>query len=203
MTAEASEPRWRRLGPDERRSDILAAAIKAFGEQPYDAVQMADLARRAGVARTLVHHYFGTKRDLYLEVVRAMMFVPPLGERVRAEGDRHDRIEAIVGWLMDVVEKHGRGWLAMAGSGAGDPEVQALLDEADDLAAERVLDFLGHVATPAQREAAHAAIRAFGGMAKAMSRELIERRSLSGRQARQLLSVALEAILDDLEPPSR
>ena len=47
-----------------------------FGEQPYATVQMAELAREAGVARGLLNHYFGTKRDLYVEVVRAMMIVP-------------------------------------------------------------------------------------------------------------------------------
>ena len=74
----ADEPRWRRLGPDARRNEILAVAIRVFGEQPYAAVQMAEIAREAGVARGLLNHYFGTKRDLYVEVVRALMIVPEI-----------------------------------------------------------------------------------------------------------------------------
>ncbi|HZY75057.1 MAG TPA: helix-turn-helix domain-containing protein, partial [Jatrophihabitantaceae bacterium] len=73
-TAEA--PRWRRLGPDERREQILDCAVRLFGERPYAAVSTTDIARAAGVARGLLNHYFGTKRDLYLEVVKAMVQMP-------------------------------------------------------------------------------------------------------------------------------
>ncbi|MGW5520802.1 hypothetical protein [Gordonia sp. NPDC003950] len=41
----ASEPRWRRLDPDDRRQAILESAIAAFGKQSYAAVQMAEVAR--------------------------------------------------------------------------------------------------------------------------------------------------------------
>ncbi|GAA4817285.1 TetR/AcrR family transcriptional regulator [Nocardioides caeni] len=199
MSAETTEPRWRRLGPDARRTDILVAAVRHFTDRPFPEVGIAAIAEDAGVTRALVHHYFGTKRGLYLASVRAMMFVPALDGALPTDVGRPERIRAIVGWLMDVVEQHGRSWLAMAGSGAGDPEVQAVLDEADDLAAERVLDYLGFAGDAAQLRDAHAAVRAFGGLAKAMGRELVERRSLTGDQARSLLSSALEAMLDDLD----
>ncbi len=34
-----------------------------------------ELAELAGVTRGVVHHYFGTKRGLYLEVVRRMVLL--------------------------------------------------------------------------------------------------------------------------------
>jgi len=201
VTASA-EPRWRRLEPDERRDQILAAAVRHFGERPYAEVGVAEIAADAGVARALVNHYFGNKRELYLAVVRTMMFVPPLDDRLRPGGTREERVEMVVGWLVDVVEAHGHSWLAMAGAGGpgADPEVQALLDEADDLAADRVLEIIEFRGTAKQRAAAHAAIRAFGGMVKATSRELIERRSMSSAQARRQLVAALTAVLDAALP---
>ncbi len=112
------EPRWRRLEPDERRSAILTAAIRVFGEQPYGSVQMAAVAKEAGVARGLLHHYFGTKRDLYLEVVRAMMFVPMLDDVDLPEGGTlRERVTASVDWLMKVLAAHGRTWLAVGVDG--------------------------------------------------------------------------------------
>jgi len=59
-------PRWNRLGADVRREQILTAAAKLFGERPYSAISTTELAEAAGVTRGLLHHYFGTKRDLYL-----------------------------------------------------------------------------------------------------------------------------------------
>ena len=74
--AEADAPARRRLDPDERRAQILGRAIEMFGERPYAAVSTAELAQRAGVARGLINHYFGNKRDLYLAVVRRMVTLP-------------------------------------------------------------------------------------------------------------------------------
>src|SRR5258708_39592972 len=74
--APARAPRWQRLDHDERRRQILQCARRLFSERPYASVSTTELAREAGVARGLLHHYFGAKRDLYLEVVRTMMRVP-------------------------------------------------------------------------------------------------------------------------------
>ena len=57
--------------PDERGRQILAGARRLFGERPYAEVSTTEIARAADIARGLINHYFGTKRDLYLEVVHA------------------------------------------------------------------------------------------------------------------------------------
>ena len=62
-------PRGRRLTPDARREQILVAARKLFSERPFTSVTTADVAEAAGVARSLVHHYFGGIRELFLAVV--------------------------------------------------------------------------------------------------------------------------------------
>src|SRR3982751_2655143 len=67
----------RRLEPDARRAQILSVAVRLFGERGWADVSTTDVAREAGVARGLVNHYFGTKKDLYLEVIRVMLTVPP------------------------------------------------------------------------------------------------------------------------------
>src|SRR5690606_33424180 len=65
-----------RLESDERRRQILDAARALLATRPYNEVSMADLAEAAGVARGLLHHYFGSKRDLYLAIVRDTVRVP-------------------------------------------------------------------------------------------------------------------------------
>jgi len=53
---------------DDKRQQILAAAVRVFAAQGYEASRVGDVAREAGVAYGLVYHYFGSK-DAVLEAV--------------------------------------------------------------------------------------------------------------------------------------
>lgn len=56
----------RRPGSEDTRGRILAAAREAFGELGYEAASIRRIASRAGVDAALLHHYFGTKQQLFL-----------------------------------------------------------------------------------------------------------------------------------------
>lgn len=56
-------------GATDARSRILAAAAEEFGAFGYDAATVRGIAARAGVDPALVHHYFGTKADLFAETI--------------------------------------------------------------------------------------------------------------------------------------
>src|SRR3954447_89986 len=91
--AVVEPPRWRRLEPDARREQILECAVRLFGERPYASVSTTDIAREAGVARGLLNHYFGTKRDLSLEVVRALVTLPEMAEAEAGTGSLRTRVQ--------------------------------------------------------------------------------------------------------------
>lgn len=203
MTAPA--PRWRRLEPDERREQILACAIKLFGERPYSAVSTTELAREAGVARGLINHYFGTKRDLYLEVVRKMVTFPEHAVRRLPKGSLAERVEGTVAWFLDMVSLHPKTWLAAIGAeGIGDdPEVERILAEADDLAAERVLEAVDLADVTEHREELHAMVRAYGGLVKSTAREWLIRGTMPREHVQLLLTDTLLAILRDTFPAVR
>ena len=61
-----STPRGRRPGSPDTRSDILAAARELFAERGFGATSVRAVAAAAGVDPALVHHYFGTKEDLFV-----------------------------------------------------------------------------------------------------------------------------------------
>ncbi len=203
MTTAA--PRWRRLEPDERREQILACAIKLFGERPYSAVSTTELAQQAGVARGLINHYFGTKRDLYLEVVRQMVTFPEHAVDHLPKGSLTERVDAAVAWFLDMVSLHPKTWLAAIGAeGVGDdPEVERILAEADDTAAERVLEAvdLAHVA--AHRDELRAMIRTYGALVKAAAREWLIRGTMPREHVQLLLTNTLLSILRDTFPAVR
>ncbi|KJV01926.1 MULTISPECIES: TetR/AcrR family transcriptional regulator [Nocardiaceae] len=191
----ASTPKWNRLEPDERRTQILAAAVRLFGDKPYAEVSMADVAAAAGVARGLIHHYIGSKRDLYLECVRFLVTVPPIEDVHLPTGSVEERARGSVHWLVGVIEAHGTAWVSVASGSGVDQQVAQILDEADDLAAERVLDATAFETHRGDRRIATSAVRAFGGMVKAAGREWLVRGTLTRDQVETLLTDVLVTVL--------
>ena len=61
----------RRPGNQDTREAIIAAAREAFAEKGYDRASIRAIATGAGVDPALVHHYFGTKDQLFLATVNA------------------------------------------------------------------------------------------------------------------------------------
>ncbi len=192
-----SEP-GRRLAPDARREEILAGAHRLFAARPYAQVSTTDIAAEAGVARGLLNHYFGTKRDLYVEVVRRLAAVPEVEPQL-VTGSLKARVDLGVSWYLDVAEAQGETFLALAGAEgpAADPEVEAILEAADDLAARRVLQVLG---LDEDDPALRGAIRAYSGLAKAAVKEWLRTGALSRDDVHLLLTTALRAIARDVLP---
>ena len=60
----------RRPGNQDTREAILSAARDAFAERGYDAASIRLIAAAAGVDPALVHHYFGTKDQLFLDAMQ-------------------------------------------------------------------------------------------------------------------------------------
>lgn len=60
-----------RLGAD-KRARILHAALDEFAEKGYRAASTNSIATRAGVAKGLIFHYYGSKKELYLTVYESL-----------------------------------------------------------------------------------------------------------------------------------
>jgi AcrR family transcriptional regulator len=58
--------RGRRPGAPDTRAEVLAAARTSFAEKGFRGTTIRAVAAAAGVDPALVHHYFGTKDDLFL-----------------------------------------------------------------------------------------------------------------------------------------
>ena len=59
-----------RLTADERREEIIAAALHAFAEGGYAGTSTETIARAVGVSQPYLFQLFGTKRELFLAAVR-------------------------------------------------------------------------------------------------------------------------------------
>src|SRR5689334_14282435 len=119
----------------ERRERILDAAAEHFADQPYERVSTVAIANDAGVNRGWIHHEFGSKRDLYLAVLRRTVrtpSLPPLAART-ADPDHLEQAisEVIAGWL-DEVDAHRSSYLLMYQIHSGsrsDPVIRGILRE--------------------------------------------------------------------------
>jgi AcrR family transcriptional regulator len=197
----ATTPRWTRLEHTERREQILACARRLFSERHYSAVSTADIAREAGVVRGLLHHYFGSKRELYLEVVRGMVRVPPPPLPEELEGRPVEEVvaDSVDRWL-EMVRRNRGTWLAAIGAeGFGrDPDIERVLEEAREAAAARLTRVLGMDGdAPSELRAV---IRAYAGLAEGATREWLQRGRLSREQVHVLLTDTLLALAREVLP---
>lgn len=196
-------PRWQRLDHDERRQQILTCARRLFSERNYSSVSSSEIAREAGVARGLLHHYFGTKRDLYLEVVRTVMRMPSNPVPMQSPGRGLELVigESVDRWL-EMLERNRGTWLAAIGArGLGrDPEVEEILEDAREEAADRLIEALQTYEAAQAPPQLRAAVRAYGGFAEAASVEWLERGRLTRDQAQILLVQGFLSIVRDVLP---
>jgi len=162
-------PARTRLAPDSRRRSILDAAAVLYATRPYDQVSTTELARAAGVTRGLVHHYFGSKRELFLAVMRESVMMPDAALPDLSSLPLPERVSHTIDWILDAATTYGQAWVAASGAANlhGDSDVQVIVDEADDRAARLVLDALALPDDAALR----ARLRPVAAYVKALCRE--------------------------------
>lgn len=54
---------------EQMRNTILIEALNAFAEYGYEAMSVRELTRRLNVSHNIVHHHFGSKKDLWRAAV--------------------------------------------------------------------------------------------------------------------------------------
>jgi AcrR family transcriptional regulator len=62
-----------RLSADERRADVIEAAVKAFASGGLAGTSTEEIARLAGVSQPYLFRLFGTKRELFIAAVDRSM----------------------------------------------------------------------------------------------------------------------------------
>ncbi|MFI6875365.1 TetR/AcrR family transcriptional regulator [Streptomyces sp. NPDC050400] len=195
----------RRMEPDARRAEILGVARRQFGAASYASVSISDIAAEAGVARALVNHYFGGKRQLYLEVVRQMMVIPASVSERLPPTTAEERLSICVDRWLEVVERNRDMWLSAIGleSLGHDPEIDRIMLEADEIATDRILEAAMMTDVTEGRDKLRAIIRAHSSMLKAASREWLVRGTLSRSDLHVVLTRTVLHLLHTVFPALR
>jgi AcrR family transcriptional regulator len=85
----------RRPGDSGTREAILAAAKESFAASGYDATTIRGVGRAAAVDPALVHHFFGTKQDLFVAAME--LPIDPAKMLPAAARRRHRRARGTAG----------------------------------------------------------------------------------------------------------
>jgi AcrR family transcriptional regulator len=124
----AVEPRTRKSA-EERREDILAIALRHFGEAGYRGASTEAIAREAGISQPYLFRLFRTKRELFLACAdRACAHVREVFRRAAEEAPAGERLDRMGHAYMEELlpERHEILMLMQSYvAGAADAEVQA------------------------------------------------------------------------------
>lgn len=174
---------------DNRRAQLIELGLRLFGTRPYDEVQIDEIAAEAGIAKGLLYHYFGNKRGLYLEVIRAsaaelLAALEPEPGLSPPENVRRGML-AYFGY----VEAHADAYLALMRGGLhSDPDVAAEIDGVRQSIIDRIAVGIGMPQLP---PAFRVAARSFIGAVEAAAIDWLEHRDTSATALADILSAGL------------
>jgi AcrR family transcriptional regulator len=117
-----------RKSADERREEILAIALRQFGEGGYRGTSTEAIAREAGISQPYLFRLFRTKRDLFLACAdRACDRVREVFVRVAADAPPGERLERMGQAYIDELlpERHEIRMLMQSYVAGAEPEIQA------------------------------------------------------------------------------
>ncbi|HWI74105.1 MAG TPA: TetR/AcrR family transcriptional regulator [Baekduia sp.] len=138
-----------RLPPDERREQLVRLGLELLGQTPHDQVSIEAIARAAGISKGLLYHYFPTKADFVVAVLRQSH--AELTRRMAPDPSvamtAGERLDATIDAFLGYVQEHATGFLAVTHARAGgDEAVRAVLEEQRAARVDSLADFAAALA---------------------------------------------------------
>src|SRR4051794_32071713 len=167
-----------RLSTDARREQLVALGIDIFSERPFDEVSIDDIAATAGISKGLLYHYFPSKRDFYVAVIRsAADEMQALTEPDPALEPR-ERLAAALERYLEYVETHARGYATVLRAGTGG--ARAVADSVGGAGGGRAAGLPAALPVTSEGEeppvALRVAVRGWVGFVEAASLDWLEHR---------------------------
>ena len=187
-----------RLSPAARRAQLLELGARLFATRSVDEISIDVLAEEAGVSRGLLYHYFGSKQDFRLAVIRHA--VEDLVEQTAppADGEPLERMLASLGVYVDYVLANLTLYRSLVRAAAGGTdEIRALYDEGRFALTDRIFreDAQGEIVkdTPQSR----LVVRGWSAMAEEMVLTWADDPSVMTRdELLGILALSLPAVVD-------
>lgn len=144
QAAGGAVSRRSRQDPAERRKQLIGIGLELLTRRPLHQITVDEVAAQAGISRSLLFHYFATKREYYAEVVRAA------SRRIlRATRSREDdsgntgTVDALIAGYLDFIERRHEPYVALFRSAGTDDWVREILADTRTELAAQLLAALG------------------------------------------------------------
>ncbi|GGP84701.1 TetR/AcrR family transcriptional regulator [Streptomyces sindenensis] len=149
-TAAVPPPRatYRRLSVEERRAQLLLAALGLFAHRAPDEVSLDEVAVAAGVSRPLVYRYFpGGRQQLYEAALGSAADELTLCFTEPPVGPPTERVARVLDRYLCFVDEHDTGFSALlrGGSVVETSRTTTIVDGVRRAAADEILRHLGRV----------------------------------------------------------
>ncbi|MEW1689645.1 TetR/AcrR family transcriptional regulator [Streptomyces sp. NPDC091265] len=133
------EKRAARLSPDERRAQLVSIGVDMLADCSLDELSTDDVARRAGISRGLLFHYFDSKRDFYRSVVQRECDDFAAATEPDPSLEPVPWLRSFIAGFATYVTEHRRVYLALVRGAAGShPAVEDIVESTRATLARRV-----------------------------------------------------------------
>jgi AcrR family transcriptional regulator len=129
-----------RLPKEQRRHQVLEAALEVFSSAGYHAASMDDIAERAGVSKPVLYQHFPGKLDLYLALLDAGIaeLFDAGRAALRSTTDNRQRVSGVVNaYFAFVADPRGAYRLVFESDLVNETQVRERVDAADSALARQ------------------------------------------------------------------
>ncbi|MBT8470426.1 MAG: TetR/AcrR family transcriptional regulator; helix-turn-helix transcriptional regulator [Deltaproteobacteria bacterium] len=203
------QPARTRLQVDVRRQQLLELGLELFGNQTYDELSIDEIAKRAGVSKGLLYHYFPSKRAFYVaavrEAARELLEETDVDRQLAGHELDPEGIRTRLRAFLTYVSRRRISYSFLLRGGIGtDTEVAQIIEETRqavlDQMSSRLSRFGGNTSAPSTR----LRLRGWLGFLEAASLDWAERQELELDEFLELLvemaGAVFAAILSPTEP---
>ncbi|WP_342660766.1 HTH-type transcriptional regulator BetI [Rhodococcus ruber] len=135
-----------RLSPAERRAQLVDLGVQLLAERPLEQISVEEIADQAGVSRGLLFHYFASKHDFHVELVRHTS--RDMLERTAPDDSLEpmDMLRGTIVAYVDYVTDHRDTYLSMLrGTASGDPDMRQVFEDTRTAMVERTVAHLHRI----------------------------------------------------------
>jgi AcrR family transcriptional regulator len=133
-----------RLSAEDRRRQLVGLGLQMLTTRPIHELSVDAVAAEAGISRGLLFHYFPTKRDFYVEVMRAASRRLLRQTRPSPSLPADEQLRAMLTAYIAFVARRRASYISFVrGAAGGDDFVVQVYDETRAALTDRVLEMLG------------------------------------------------------------
>lgn len=132
-----------RLSPEERRAQLIDLGVRMLADRPLEQISVEDIADQAGVSRGLLFHYFASKHDFHVAIVRHTSAEMLARTAPNLDLPPIDMLRDVMAAYVDYVSENRDTYVSLLrGTASGDPAMREVFESTRAEMARRVVEQL-------------------------------------------------------------